>query len=239
MKDKKNMAMIIVIGITLILFLCVNSTVFATTGTVVGSNLRVRKEESTTSEVIELLDENDKVEILGESGEWYKVKVNNKVGYVSKKFIKTQDFNTVSNENISSEEKQETVNEETKANQQPSEENKEEQPKQEETVAKVEQHKKVKFSADVELRVMPLISMAAMDVTSTSETYEVVSTVGLWSYVKAGEKEGWVLTEKSTEASEDNKEDNTNNEETKPEETKPEQSSTEKLYSKSKTYYVK
>ena len=34
MKDKKSMVMIIIIGITLSLFLCFNTTVFATTVTV-------------------------------------------------------------------------------------------------------------------------------------------------------------------------------------------------------------
>lgn len=226
MKDKKNMAMIIVIGITLILFLCVNSTAFATTGTVIGSNLRVRKEESTTSEIIELLDENDKVEVLGESGEWYKIKVNNKVGYVSKQFIKVKEDNT--NNEVVPENNDNTVKEENTQTEQTTENNAEEQ-----TTNQTEQNKKVKFSTDVELRVMPLIGMTAIGSTNTDEVYQVISTAGLWSYVKDGSKEGWVLTEKSTEVSDES-------EETKPEESeKTEESSTEELYSKSKTYYVK
>ena len=110
MKDKKSLAMIIIVGIVTVLFLCVNSKAFATTGTVVGDNLRVRKEEDTTSEIIDLLDENDKVEILGESGDWYKVKANDKVGYVKKEFIKVQDGAAINNEvtnETTSEEKEE------------------------------------------------------------------------------------------------------------------------------------
>ena len=236
--------MVIFIGIILILFLCVNSTVFATTGTVVGSNLRVRKEESTTSEIIELLDENDKVEVLGESGEWYKIKVNNKVGYVSKQFIKVQNSDNATNNEPVSENNSEAVQTE-----QTQENNENEQTTaQEEAVAQVQQPKKVKFSADVELKVMPLISTASISSTNSSETYEVISTAGLWSYVKSGEKEGWALTEPSAEVTENSSEaEHTNTQENeKAEETakteepaKAEVSSTEKLYSKAKTYYVK
>ena len=48
MKDKKSMVMIIIIGITLSLFLCFNTTVFATTGTVTTNDLRLRKDKSTS-----------------------------------------------------------------------------------------------------------------------------------------------------------------------------------------------
>ena len=44
MKDKKSMVMVIIIGITLSLFLCFNTTVFATTGTVTTNDLRLRKD---------------------------------------------------------------------------------------------------------------------------------------------------------------------------------------------------
>ena len=64
MKDRKNMVMVIIIGITISLFLCFNTTVFATTGTVTASDLRLRKEENTSSEILTLLDENTQVEVL-------------------------------------------------------------------------------------------------------------------------------------------------------------------------------
>ena len=236
MKDKKSLAMIIIVGIVTVLFLCVNSKVFATTGTVVGDNLRVRKEENTTSEIIDLLDENDKVEILGESGDWYKVKANDKVGYVKKEFIKVQDGAVINNEitnETTSEEKTETNETENKEEAQTAENT--EKQKNEEQPAQ-EQPKEVKFSADVELRTMPLANSIAINNTNADETYTVVCTAGSWAYVKSGNKEGWVLTEKSTAAQTTTETTTEVQEEEKPEEVKlPE----DEMYSESKTYYVK
>ena len=99
MKDKKSMVMVIIIGITLSLFLCFNTTVFATTGTVTANDLRLRKDKSTSSEILELLDENTEVEVISEDGDWCKIKSGNKVGYVSKQYIKVKDNNnTTKNE---------------------------------------------------------------------------------------------------------------------------------------------
>ena len=99
MKDKKSMVMIIIIGITLSLFLCFNTTVFATTGTVTTNDLRLRKDKSTSSEILELLDENTEVEIISEDGDWCKIKSGNKVGYVSKQYIKVKDNNNTTKYN--------------------------------------------------------------------------------------------------------------------------------------------
>lgn len=238
MKDKKSLAMIIIVGIVTVLFLCVNSKAFATTGTVVGDNLRVRKEEDTTSEIIDLLDENDKVEILGESGDWYKVKANDKVGYVKKEFIKVQDGAAINNEvtNETTSEEKEENNESEKKEEAQVAENTEEQKEEKQAIA--EQPKEVKFSSDVELKTMPLASSIAINNTTADETYTVVCTAGSWAYVKSGNKEGWVLTEKSTAAPAvtETTTETQEQEEEKPEEVKlPE----DNMYSNSKTYYVK
>ena len=80
---------------------------------------------------------------------------------------------------------------------------------------------------------MPLANSIAINNTAADETYTVVCTAGSWAYVKSGNKEGWVLTEKSTEATAAAE---TETAEEQPEEVKlPD----DKMYSESKTYYVK
>ena len=254
MKDKKSMAMIVIIGITIILFLCFNTTVFATTGTVSTSDLRLRKEESTSSQVLALLDENEKVEILGQNGDWYKVKANGKVGYVSKQYIKVKEENVISNNtidqnnndndknnvdnNIKKEEPTTTETTTTNSTENETVENKQE-----------EQSKPMKgnFNSEIDLKVAPLINAISMNKTKSNETYDVLITAGLWSYVSSSSNSGWVLTEKITKiddnkaaenkTEENNKtvEDGKKTEEPKKEENK----STEKTYSSAKTYYVK
>lgn len=63
------------------------STTINKTGYVNADGLRVRKEPSTSSEEIDSLSKNDKVEIIGEDDGWYKININGGIGYVSAKYI--------------------------------------------------------------------------------------------------------------------------------------------------------
>lgn len=62
----------------------------------------LRKETNTSSQVVANLSLNDKVEILGEENNWYKVKVNGKQGYIAKSLIsnKKQTSNTSRGEEV-------------------------------------------------------------------------------------------------------------------------------------------
>lgn len=246
MKDRKNMVMVIIIGITISLFLCFNTTVFATTGTVITSDLRLRKEESTSSEILTLLDENDEVEIISENGDWYKVKADDKIGFVSKEFIKVKNDNkTTSNEKSESENtNQNNAENKTQENQEDQQNQTEQNTENMNTI----QTQQVTISSEEKIRIMPLINGDVINTTKSGEKYDVVSKAGVWSYIKNPEKTGWVLTEKLTIVDENVQ----NNSETVPEENKQEQSedtkqeneekkeeSTEKTYSEPKTYYVK
>ena len=57
------------------------------TGYVSAEGLRVRKEPTTDSEEIDSLSKNDKVEIIGQTGNWYKINLDGGIGYVSAKYI--------------------------------------------------------------------------------------------------------------------------------------------------------
>lgn len=94
MSNKKKILAILVI--TMLIMININN-VFAKTGTVITETLRVRKAPSTNSTILEMLNQGDKIEIEGEEGDWYKVTVNNKKGYVSKEYIKiTNETSTTS-----------------------------------------------------------------------------------------------------------------------------------------------
>ena len=58
-------------------------------GTVVNvsSNLRVRAGASTSTSVLGYLLNGEKVNVIGEEGNWYKIKYNNTTGYVAKEYI--------------------------------------------------------------------------------------------------------------------------------------------------------
>jgi len=56
-------------------------------GTVKASTLNVRKGPGTEYSLIGTLKSNEKVEVIGESGQWYQIKFGNTTGYVSKSYI--------------------------------------------------------------------------------------------------------------------------------------------------------
>lgn len=57
------------------------------TGYVTADSLMVRKEASASSEDLDSLSKNDKVQIIGQVDGWYQIKINGKTGYVSAKYI--------------------------------------------------------------------------------------------------------------------------------------------------------
>ena len=266
MKDKKSMVMIIIIGITLSLFLCFNTTVFATTGTVTTNDLRLRKDKSTSSEILELLDENTEVEVISEDGDWCKIKSGNKVGYVSKQYIKVKDNNNTTKNETKNETNSENKNTTTEnvVNNTTTEQNNIQQNTTTENDTQAQNNtenqtqnnepkiKQATVSEEVSIRIIPLINSDEINKTKSGEKYEVLSSVGAWSYVKNESKEGWVLTakisvtEQTTSNNDENntkKQDNndtnttTENNDVKADENKKEED--KKSEKTSKTYYVK
>lgn len=91
-----------IISIVLIITYILISFSYADTGTVNVSASRIREESSTNSEILTVVYEDDKLEILGEIGEWYKVKTGEHTGFIKKEFVdvtKTPANNTRSNTN--------------------------------------------------------------------------------------------------------------------------------------------
>lgn len=269
MKDRKNIIMIIAIAIAIILFLFFNTTVFATTGTITASDLRLRKENNTNSSILAMLDENEKVEILDEDGDWYKVKAQGKVGYVGKKYVKTNvaENNNNNNNNTSSENTNTTIkNEEIKNNTTENivtSENNNAQPSVSNNAVNSSSNNATTkrngtLSVDTDIRIIPLITEDVISIAKKNENVIVLSNVGTWSYITNDSKSGWVLTSAiniegetnknqvpqepvPTPSTTETKQENPKKEEEtkKEEEKKQEESTTEKMYESSKTYYVK
>lgn len=52
-----------------------------------GSNVRVRKEPNTDSDIVGVLNRREQVEVIGEDGDWYKVLYNEEECFVSKDYL--------------------------------------------------------------------------------------------------------------------------------------------------------
>ena len=94
-----------------VIFIIGATSIFAdSTGVVTASKLNVRKGPSTKYSRIGSFNKNKKITILGQSNNWYKVNLNGKEGWVSKKYVKvsgnstsssiSQNSNSSSNNNV-------------------------------------------------------------------------------------------------------------------------------------------
>ena len=73
-------------------------TVFALTGTVNTNELNLRDGASTSSNIITKLNKNETLNIIEETGEWYKVSYKNYTGYVSKQYLDKNEDTSQNNE---------------------------------------------------------------------------------------------------------------------------------------------
>lgn len=157
--------------------------VFARTGKVKIEATRIRQEANTTSNILNVIYENDEVEILEESGEWYKIKFKNDTGYVKKDFItenkeekKTENTTTTAN----------TTNTTNTASAQKKEEN----PKNQSVSAQP--------PSDTEIygKLLPNFSSTNIVKFDSSKQLNKLTELNNWIQVTDGQTTGWVLKNK-------------------------------------------
>ena len=188
MKSKKE----IIVGIILaVLIILVSNKSMATTATVNTDTLKLRKEASTDSDVLSLLNLGEKLEVIEKVGDWYKVKVNNKTGYVSKDYIKVSE--EVSNNNVE-EENVDNTNQTT--NTQTSTETTVIEEQQEETNNQNTSYinKELKIIKDTNCYILPLINSNILTNLKKDSKVTIKSEVNGWIYVETEELTGWILT---------------------------------------------
>ena len=68
---------------------------------VTGNSVNVRTENNSNSEIMSKLNLNDKVEVLEINGDWAKIEINGKNGYINQKFLSEKINEKNKNENLS------------------------------------------------------------------------------------------------------------------------------------------
>lgn len=162
-------------------------TVFAESGTVNVSATRLRKENNTDSDIITNIYEDDKVEILGEAGDWYQVKYDENIGYVKKQYItvdKTSNntTNTSSNNVVSNSTTNNTVQNTAINNEAPVE-----QPTDSSIVTT--------NSVSV-LRNLPSMISSQIAQIEQSKQLTKITEIGNWAQVTDGNITGWISKSK-------------------------------------------
>ena len=215
MKSKKE----IIVGIILaVLIILVSNKSMATTATVNTDTLKLRKEASTDSDVLSLLNLGEKLEVIEKVGDWYKVKVNNKTGYVSKDYIKVSEEisnNNVEEENVDN--TNQTTNTQTPTETTVIEEQQEETNNQNASYI----NKELKIIKDTNCYILPLINSNILTNLKKDSKVTIKSEVNGWIYVETEELTGWILTSSVDIASLDTQ---SNNEQINSQEPKVEES---------------
>ena len=240
----KKIKLIIISVIIYIGLILINTQVYATTeGKTKNDSTRIRQKASTSSETVVSIPKNKKVEVLGEEGDWYKVKYKSN-GLEYEGYIRNDLLSVDKNEETKTEEKKdESKQEETVETATKTEENVDNTPKVE-----IKEGNTIKVSNEIEVKILPLINSSKVENISKNSNITISEILGNWCYVESDKQSGWVIKtnlennvanneteakteEKKEEKTETKKEDK--KKETKKEERKTTQ--TKKMYISSKT----
>ena len=186
-----------------------NSTM-AKTATVNTDTLNLRKDASTSSTVLELLDIGDKLEVIEEDGEWIKVKAKGITGYVNKDYIKfNEDISTDEKTNIKTENTvtenpqiESTETAEVSASIEVPETTNEALQKNEQTTSKSEVisntvpksliNQEITVIADSQVSILPLINASKISNVNKEEKVTIIDEVNGWCYIQTEQISGWV-----------------------------------------------
>lgn len=189
MKIGKKVAIGLLIAVTLILM--INTKVQAAQGKVTTDTLKLRKEPNTTSGIIALLSLNDKFEVIEQDGEWYKIKIDDKEGYVKGEFV------SVEGEVAETEKPTEPAPEQEP---QPDSEPTQETSAEPEQTSEPSSERQVK--KETALRSLPLFSSVTLKNVKEKEKVTVLTEKNRWAYIQADDQSGWVLLEDLGEVTE-------------------------------------
>lgn len=196
MKRNRLITNIIIAGA---LLASIGTTSYAETGAIKGSAIRLRKEANTESTIIDTYGDGEEVEILEKDGEWYKVTINKKTGYIYQDYITVEedtnnsDENKEENESTQQEEKkQEEKTEENEETKKVSDEKKEETKKETATV----KLGKIKAVATQKVYILPNIGSSVIGEVKKDSDVDIIQEVNGWAYVSTDEISGWARYEK-------------------------------------------
>ncbi len=181
MKRIIKIPLILIIIFIIAVIMCIKS--FATTtGIITEITVNVRKEASVDSDVVMFVTQDDKVEIIEKTGDWYKIKYKNKEGYVYSDFVKVKN------------EVKTTTNNETTVN-------KNLESEDDEVTKTIEA--KLLLPNNTGVRIAPNVVSNIIYTTTSDMNIELLEQINGWSYVDVDNIRGWVRSEQLKEVTED------------------------------------
>lgn len=176
--------------IIVVLFIVSSTIVLAKSGTTTTDSVNLRNKPSTSSDVIKSLSKNESLEILEESGDFYKVLYKGRVGYVSKKFVsvagESASTNTI-----------ETTNTTSSTNTTTSTTNVTTTTESTTTAANSDNSNlaigSYKLSADSDVYVLPVLYALKNGSLKKGDTVNIITVTANWVYISNNNISGWVF----------------------------------------------
>lgn len=176
--------------IIVVLFIVSSTIVLAKSGTTTTDSVNLRNKPSTSSDVIKSLSKNESLEILEESGDFYKVLYKGRVGYVSKKFVSVAgepaSTNTI-----------ETTNTTSSTNTTTSTTNVTTTTEATTTAANSDSSNlaigSYKLSADSDVYVLPVLYALKNGSLKKGDTVNIITVTANWVYISNNNISGWVF----------------------------------------------
>lgn len=201
MKKWRKVVRITLVGI-LAMALFINTKSFAKTVVITTDGLNLREKASKTSDVLEIISQDEEVQLIEEIDEWYKVKYNGITGYISKEYSKIKDENSTPN---NTNQNNNTNNNDNKTNNVP---NSQPEETTTTTTTPIEASSQMKLSENTKGYILPLINSNVIHEFNKDEIVVTVSVVNGWTYVESNTANAWVRTDKlintNTQISKDN-----------------------------------
>ena len=231
MKRIINKIIILIISIALFFALSSPRVQASSEGTIINADtVNIRKETSTDSKIVLQVAINDKVEVIEKNGEWYKVKKDDKEGYINSEYIKVSEEikdSDADDKKTETDESENTVNNEDNSSE-----------KKEETS---EEQKQALLPAGINVKLTPNIMSNNIFTTTQDIKVSVLDQINSWKYVlmENGLK-GWVrnnnVNEEVIKEEKEEEQEENNQEENKAEEEKKDE---DKIESKNEKAYIK
>lgn len=224
MKSKKNIKSILIVAIigifSLVFF---NKSFAANTAKVTVETANIRKEANSTSNILEQVSQNQEVEIIEKSGDWYKIKYKGIQGYLRKDLLSVNGEETANIKEDTTKQEEKTENTTNVSNTENVERNSEGVTTNTSVTENVLGTYKV--TQNVAVKITPLINSIDIKEISKDSKVNVLEVNNKWALIESNSTRGWVVFSKlskeentvaaSTTPTEEatNKEETTNKEE--------------------------
>lgn len=193
-----------ILAIIIVLLVINTSTIKAKTLTVNTDTLKLRKEASTESTILELLNYGEKLQYIEDAGDWYKVKIRGITGYVHKDYVKVKEEstdtstnnvveNTITNrDNTAITNTTNTIANNVENNTIGNTISEEENTVTVSSQPEITVLKEMKVSKDSNIYILPLINANIIQNVKKDSKISIIAKTNGWSYVETDEVTGWI-----------------------------------------------